>query len=83
MRRSSLSLVKEEMPRNEEALIPVVARTCYREMNRGFAVPTSVRLRTGGLECKGYKTLMQEKGSPGEIMEIHVTLFGKFLLGDG
>jgi len=23
-----------------EAPIPVVTRTCYREMNRGFAVPT-------------------------------------------
>jgi hypothetical protein len=66
-----------------EAPIPVVAHTSYREMNRGFAVPTRVRLRTGGVECKGYKISVQTKVTHGDIKEINVTLSEKFLLRDG
>jgi hypothetical protein len=66
-----------------EAPIPVVAHTSYRAMNRGFAVLTSVLLRTGGVECKGYKIPVQTKVSHGDIKAINVTLFEKFLLGAG
>jgi hypothetical protein len=40
-------------------------------------------LRTGEVEYKGYKIRMQIKVSLGEITAIHVTLFEKFVLGDG
>ena len=46
-------------------------------------MPTSMRLRTGGLEPKGYKILMQTKVSHEWMKEIHVTLFEKVVLGDG
>ena len=38
---------------------------------------------TGRQECKGYKIRMQAKDSHGMIKEFTVTLFEKFLLGDG
>ena len=74
--------MKEEVPTNEEALLPVIARPCYRDSESGLRSAYSVRLRTGGLECKGYKILMQTKVSQ-QTKEMHVTLFEKFVLGDG
>ena len=63
--------------------MPVVTHPCYRASASGLRRAYSMRFRTGGLECKGYKVLMQTKVSHGEIQEITVTLFETFVLGDG
>jgi hypothetical protein len=44
-----------------EAPIPVVARTCYREMNRGFAVPIVCDFAQEEYSVKDTKYLCKRK----------------------